>query len=168
MRGPEPRFSSLVPSAVSSCAVRRKWQRPRRRAVHSNALAERFGQTVECDLVFVTDYIIFHLVDRCSGYSVACLLASRRPEDIRAAINTHWVAHYGVPEVLVTDGEGALKSEYASIWAEPIHTLLKVKAVSQHASTAERHNAFLRQALQWLLSHAKAKVSLASSVTPLP
>ena len=60
----------LIPETVSTCTSCRAWSRPLPASVASVELADTFNQQVECDLMFVLSFIIFHLIDRL--HSLAC------------------------------------------------------------------------------------------------
>ena len=68
---------------------------------------------------------------------------SKQPSDLCAAISKSWIADFGVPECIISDREGGIASEYASIWSERRGTSIRLKAVGQHAPVVERHDELL-------------------------
>ena len=147
----------LIHSVCSSCAVCRQWQRPSSKAVHSTRTSTRFNECLQIDLLFVLTHILVHMCDECTRFSMACLIENKQPESITAAIASRWIAYFGSPEVIMSDKEGGIASEIGSVWAERMRTSIRLKAVGQHASTVERHNALLRDVIHKILGQLQTE-----------
>eukprot|EP00971_Amphidinium_carterae_P271540 5387674-Amphidinium_carterae.1 len=142
---------------TDTCRVCRLWQRPSPRPLNRSRLADNFNQLVQCDLLFVLDYIIVHLIDECLRFSVAIPVKSRAPSDVLGAITRAWFKVFGPPAVLVSDREGAVASEEGAVWAERWNTSIKLKAHGSHAAIVERHNELLRQQIHRTLSQLQSE-----------
>ena len=134
----------LVDSIVQSCSICRSWSKPGHRSMTSTTLASEFNQSVQCDLLFVEDYIILHLIDSAIRWTATALIPDRTSESIIKAITTNWLKLYGPMIALVSDQEGGLTSEVAAIWAEKWRINLLLKPKGSHAVIVERHHAILR------------------------
>ena len=117
--------------------------------------AENFNQRVQLDLLFVGDFIILHLCDECTRFSMAEIIDSKDPTDILPAIKRAWIKYFGVPQLFVSDSEGALSSEEAAIWAERLGTSFKLLPKNTHATTVERHHETLRQLIHRIAAQLK-------------
>ena len=67
--------------------------------------ADAFDQQVDCDLMCVHTYIIFHLIDRCARWHAACLVQSKGEQELLGALDTIWVGIHGPMRELIMDGE---------------------------------------------------------------
>ena len=75
--GVPDRVLQMVPEICSTCEIGRTWSRPGPSNAMNIDLPDTFNQQVECDLVFVYKSIIFHLVDRCTRWEAACIIADK-------------------------------------------------------------------------------------------
>ena len=66
----------MIPEIVSTCIRRRAWSKPLPASVASVELVDTFNQQLECGLLCVLGYSIFHLIDRCARWRSACLVQS--------------------------------------------------------------------------------------------
>ena len=85
----------LIPAIVTTCVSCRTWARPLPASVASVELADTFNQQVECDLMFVYKYTIFHLIDRCTRWHAACVVENRESQTLIDALDRLWVSVHG-------------------------------------------------------------------------
>ena len=64
----------MMPEIANTCTCCRPWSKPPPASVE---LADSFNLQVDCKLLFVYRYIIFHLIDRCAQWHAACLVQSK-------------------------------------------------------------------------------------------
>ena len=137
----------LVPDIVDTCAACRKWTRPLPDAQASVEVSDTFNFQVECDLMFVYRYIIFHLIDRCTRWHQATLVENKKAETLVAALET-WVSLHGPMKELIVDGErGIVIAETAKQYCQRNGIKVVVRAPMQHARMIERRGALLRDSL---------------------
>ena len=79
---------ALIPEIVGTCASCRAWSLPPQASVASVELADTFNQQLEADLMFVYHYIIFHTIDRCTRWHVACIVQSKADHVLLDALNS--------------------------------------------------------------------------------
>ena len=58
--------TDLIQDVVDTCVACRSWARPLPDAQASVEITDTFNHQVECDLLFIYKFIIFHLIDRCT------------------------------------------------------------------------------------------------------
>ena len=85
-----------------------------------------------------------HMIDEAIRWSAGQIVAGKKASDLLPAIIQCWFRIFGPCQFLVSDHEGSLFSEEASIALERWHVVLKPKPVGSHAYVNERHNALLR------------------------
>ena len=138
-------IATLVHEVVDTRACCRKWAKPLPASVASVNVPDAFNVQVECDLLFIYDYIIFHLICRCTRWHAAVLVENRETETLLTALNDAWIAIHGPMKELIMDGETAI--------AEPLSSGLFLarqgityvpRAPDQHARYIERRGAILR------------------------
>ena len=66
-----------VDEEVHTFAECRQWTRPQPQAIASITLADYCNHMVEQDLMFVDDFIIFHLIDRCTRWYHALIVPDK-------------------------------------------------------------------------------------------
>ena len=145
-----------VQGVVDSCRVCRLWQSNGRNAVTSNRQSIEFNETIQIDLLFISELIILHMVCEATRWSAATIVPSKKCEDLIPAIIQNWFRIYGPPTTIVADHEGALCGEEAAIAFERWNVAFKPKPIGSHAYTVERHNALLRSQF----NHIKAQCIL--------
>ena len=123
----------------------------------TSSLAEKFGEVVQADLLFVEDFIIVHLIDESIPWTATQLVPDSQAATIIKAITNMWLKLFGPMQCLVSDQEGGLASEEAAVWAERWKLSLRLKAKGQHAVVVERHHQLLRDALHKLLAQARSE-----------
>ena len=151
-----------IAPTVESCAICRMWQRPGHRSMTTTRTVDKFGQSVQVDLLFVEEYIVLHMIDEAIRWTATALIPDRQTQTILSAITLAWIKLYGPMQTLVSDQEGALASEEGAVWAERWKINLLLKAKSQHAQVVERHHAILRDHLHKILAQLRSEKLLVS------
>ena len=146
-----------ISETVDSCKICRMWKAPGRRSMTTSSLAERFGEVVQVDLLFIEEFIVVHLIDEAIRWTATQLVPDRQASTIIKAITGMWLKLFGPMQCLVSDQEGGLASEEAAVWAERWKLSLRLKAKGQHAVVVERHHDILRDALHKMLAQARSE-----------
>ena len=147
----------LVDPIVQTCAICRMWAKPGHRSITTTRFAENFNQAVQCDLLFIEEHVILHMIDEAIRWTATALLSDRNAETILKAITKNWIKLYGPMSSLVSDQEGGLTSEACAVWAEKWKIDLRLKAKGQHAVIVERHHAILRDHVHKILAQARTE-----------
>ena len=134
-----------VQTVVDTCSTCREWQRRSDKPVASLTLTSKFNEAVQFDLLFLDDVIVAHMICTCVRWAQGQIVPNREPKAILPAIEHFWFRHYGAPQMIVSDQEGALFSDEGAIWASRWKVELKSKAKGAHAHIVERRNDMLRQ-----------------------
>ena len=95
------------------------------------------------------------MIDEATRWTCASFVVSRTPNDILGCITRNWIRIFGAPRFLISDREGALGSEEASVWFERWQIEPRLKAKGSHASVVERHHEILRQQLHKISSQLR-------------
>ena len=90
------------------------------------------------------DHVILHLIDECIKWTVAVIVNDKETCTILEAMPEYWVRQFGAPEVLIWDGEGAMNSDEAKIWATRWSIELIMRPADKKVWIAERHHEILR------------------------
>ena len=88
----------------------------------------------------MVQYAIVHLIDEATRWTCATIVTDRSPVSILGCITRNWIRIFGAPRILISDREGALGSEEASVWFERWQIEPRLKAKGSHASVVERHH----------------------------
>ena len=147
----------LVKEVVDTCRICRAWKKPGIKSMSHLNQSEAFNERVQVDILYVDEWIIVHLCDECTRFSMAEIINSREPADILQSIRNSWIKYFGVPKLLVSDSEGGLCSEEAGIWAERLHTSFKLLPRGSHATVVERHHETLRQLIHRIAAQCKSE-----------
>ena len=151
--GVHPRIISIAKQVVDTCQVCRAWARPSPRAVATAAVPSRFNQLVQCDLLFVRDKIVLHMIDVCTRYTATEVVTDRNTSALLSAFQVGWFKLFGPPKAVVVDQEGGLTGPEAAAWFEARTVSLEPRAKNQHADMVERHHEILRRQIHLLEGH---------------
>jgi hypothetical protein len=146
----------LISSVVDTCRICRMWVRPQPKSMATSRITTRFGEVVQCDLLFVEEMVILHLIDEATRWTATALLAGRKTSDVLPAITATWLRIFGAMDVLVSDQEGALASEEGAVWCERWGISLRLKPKGSHAQLVERHHEVLRQIIHRVRAEARS------------
>ena len=103
----------LIKPIVETCSVCRLWEAPRPDAMSSIHVVDKFNHAVEGDLMFYSEHIIFHLVDKCIRWEAAVEIKDRECHTLLGAISVLWIAIHGAMGTLIFDGETGLQTDEA-------------------------------------------------------
>ena len=107
---------SLIPEICDTCKICRQWSKPLPGNVCAVDLPDEFNKQVECDLLFVHKFIIFHLLDRCTRWHATLVVNDREEETLTFALDSVWVKIHGPMKFLIIDCEsGITLSELAKL-----------------------------------------------------
>ena len=121
------------------------WAQPGPDNVCSVDIADTFNKQVECDLLFIHKYIIFHMLDRCTRWHAGTLVSDKLEATLTNAIQLSWVGIHGPMKELILDGEsGIVISELTNTSLRRHGIQLRPRAKDQHAGFVERRGALLR------------------------
>ena len=114
----------------------------------STELPDKFNDQVECDLLFVHKYIIFHMLDRCTRWHAARIIPDKVSETLMKAMEENWFTIHGPPRELITDNEGGIVlSDRTKLFLARRGVKLHPRGKDQHARYIERRGALLRDAI---------------------
>ena len=74
-------------------------------------MTTRFNEADQAELLFTENKRVLRLIDETIRYSVAGEISFCKAENIFEELHSRWVSIFGAPEVIITDQEGAFKSE---------------------------------------------------------
>ena len=138
-------IATLVHEIVDTCAACRKWSKPLPASVASVNVPNAFNEQVECDILFIYDYKIFHMIDRCTRWHAATLVEDKSTESLIGALNDAWITIHGPMKELISDGETAIAEALSSGLFLARHGIkLCPRATDQHARYIERRGAIVR------------------------
>ena len=121
------------------------WTTPGPDNVCSVDLADKCNAQVECDLLCVHQYIIFHLIDRCTRWHAGRVVPNKEEETLTTALAELWVQIHGPMKELFIDGEtGMVASDLSNTYLRRQSIQLRVRAKDQHARFIERRGVLLR------------------------
>ena len=137
----------LIPDIVDTCVACRAWHRPLPDAQASVSLSDTFNQEVECDLLFIYNFIIFHLIDRCIRWHVARLVKGKKAPDLIPVLD-FWCEMYGPMKYLIVDGErGIVIAEETKDFCKQKGITIRERAPGMHGRYIERRGAMLRDSI---------------------
>ena len=109
---------NLIQQVVDNCHVCRLWQKPGKRSIALGRLTTNFNEVVQTDLLFINKWIILHLVDEATRWSMTKVLRKKDAATLLNAITTTWIQIWGPMRTLVTDEESGLHGDETSTWAD--------------------------------------------------
>ena len=148
---------SQVKDVCDTCRICRAWAKPTSKAMSHLTQAQNFNERVQIDLLFVGSWTITHMIDEATRFSMAEIAKSREPAEILSTIKRGWIKIFKAPQLFISDSEGALGSEEASIWAERLGTSFKLLPKGSHATMVERHHQTLRDLLHRIMAQLKVE-----------
>ena len=137
----------LIPDIVDTCVACRAWHRPLPDAQASVSLSDTFNEEVECDLLFIYNYIVFHLIDRCIRWHVARVVKGKHARDLIPVID-FWCEMYGPMKKLIVDGErGIVIATETKDFCNQKGITICERAPGMHGRYIERRGAMLRDSI---------------------
>ena len=153
--GIKPSIIALVPRIIDTCRQCRAYQRPGPHPKTTITLATDINDIVEADIMFYSDFMIWHMVDRADRWQAGVILPSKNAQDVINAIETCWCSLWGPPKRLVADGERALISQEVTEYLARKGITYTPKAPHQHAQIAERRGQILRAQMHVIAAQAE-------------
>lgn len=147
----------LAKPVVETCRVCRTWARPGHRSQATMRLSTSFNSVIQVDLLFIETLVVLHVIDEAIRWSAGMVIGGKTPSHILPALALCWFKVYGPPEVLISDKEGALLSEEASVFFERYGCTIRPRPVGAHATTVERHHEILRQTFHRVKTQLQAE-----------
>jgi hypothetical protein len=59
-----------IKDVVDGCRICRQWKRPGDKALATAKVVSKLGECIQCDLLFVFDFIVLHVLDEATRFSV--------------------------------------------------------------------------------------------------
>lgn len=107
-----PRMSAKIKSIVKrccTCKVNKYDRHPNKPLLNATPIPAYAGHTIHIDLFSTEGHRVLTAVDKFSKFAQAKIIASKSIEDIKQPL-TDLLFFYCVPEIVVIDNEGALRS----------------------------------------------------------
>ncbi len=90
------------------------------------------------------DDILLHLICECIKWTAIVRVPSKASDVLFNAVTMKWLMPFGLPEMMVWDGEGSRRSDEAQIWADRRGFKLHIKPKGPKSCIAERHHEIMR------------------------
>ena len=98
-------------------------------------------------MMFYKKHIIFHIMDRCIRLAAGLEIPDRERDTLIDAYYYCWLAHHDPFGTLYSVGEGGLNNDQAKEAFANEGTVLRIRALGQHATSIESRNGILRATL---------------------
>ena len=79
-----------------------------------------FNHIVQADFFFLWDHVFILLVDACTRYKFANVLADRSLESIRSVLFAGWFRFFGPPLIFLCDQEGVLAGDTFAVLCDKL------------------------------------------------
>jgi transposase InsO family protein len=128
-------------------------------------LSDRFNGAVALDLkehVHNKSWIL-HIIDLFTRYSAACLIKTKRAEEIIKKVCSVWITNFGAPAMFLTDNGGEFSNESFRELNEKFNVETATTAAESPFSngTCERHHLILVEAMQKTMLEEKCDPEIA-------
>ena len=162
-RGNDMDLIKAIKEVSQSCDVCKIYKKPSPRPAVGMPLASDFNEVVALDLKFFRGNIILHLIDHVSRFSAACIVKSKKPNEIIDAIFRIWISVFGPPKRFLSDNGGEfVNCEFLDMCEAFGIVVLTTAAESPWSNgLCERHNAFLADMLQKVSEEQKCDLPTA-------
>ena len=111
--GLPPSIQKVVAEVCDTCRECRAWTKPKPEVQPSLTVSTRVCQHGELDLMFYRDYIIFHIMDRCTRFHTGDEAKDKSEDTLIELYELTWCKHFGPFEILYVDGESGLTNKNA-------------------------------------------------------
>jgi transposase InsO family protein len=145
-------FLKMIEDCCDECEVCQKFKRPPLRPVVGMPLADNFNQVVCMDL---KEHIhnqswIFHMIDSATRYSAACIVYSKRAEEIIDSIFSMWITYFGAPRKFLSDNGGEFSNDSFREMTEKLNIEAMTTAGESPFSNGivERHNLIIAESMK--------------------
>ena len=101
-------FLKLIETCCENCEFCRKYKKPFYRPVVGFPVAEHFNQVVCIDLKELEKGKLWflHMVDAATRYTAACIIHTKKKEEVVCRIFQLWIAYFGTPKKFHSDCGG--------------------------------------------------------------
>lgn len=145
-------FLKIIENVCDTCDICIKFKRPPLRPVVGMPLADSFNQVVSMDL---KEHVhnkswIFHMIDTATRYSAACLVYSKKPNEIISKIFSIWITYFGCPRKFLSDCGGEFSNDLFREMSEKLNIENATTAGESPFSNGivERHNLVLADCMK--------------------
>lgn len=160
-------FLKMIEEVCDNCEICLKFKRPSLRPIVTVPIASKFNEVVCMDLKehMHNQSWILHLIDAATRYSAACLVFSKKADEIISSIFSIWIAYFGCPKKFLSDCGGEFSNESFREMNEKLNIENATTAGESPFSNGicERHNAILAECMKktMLDANCDAKMALA-------
>ena len=164
-------FLNVLEECYDNCEFCHLSKKAPLRPIVGLPLADRFNQVVCMDLKEYkhNEIWILHLIDSATRYSAACLITTKRQDEIVKNIYMMWISYFGYPHKFMSDNGG----EFSNDRFREMNEKLNIETVTTAAEApfsngiVERHNLILYDAMCKTMRDAQCepKVALAWAVS---
>ena len=91
---PEDVLKHIKP-VIDACRICRQWQRPGDKSIASSIVVQKLGECIQIDLLFVLEYIVLHILDEATRFSVCRCIPDKTAESILEGLSESWIAVFG-------------------------------------------------------------------------
>ena len=137
----------MIQVIIETCRQCRTWAKHGDEVTPSVELHMEQNHTVEADIMFYKQFMIWHMIDRADRWHAALVIESKDTNTLCDAIDTTWYQIWGPFKHLVIDGESGVNSNEGKAFLKRKGIQLDTRAVGQHARMIERRGAILRHAM---------------------
>ena len=151
----DKRFIQAIKKCCDSCSVCVRYKKPPLRPIVTTPLATEFNEVVCMDLKLIdSKYMILHLIDSATRYSMASIVRSKKATEIVHIVSEMWIKYFGAPGTFMSDNGGEFSNE---LFEELCGSLNIIDAKTAPYSgfsngTVERHNGVLAETVSKLLN----------------
>ena len=136
------------------CAAYQQYKWPNQTAPATLSKSDHFNQRLQADVFWIkiedVKYPVLSCADLATKYQSATLIPNKQTSALIAGLERCWIAHFGVPETLLTDeGRGWLSDQFLH-WSDELsiqHEVAPGEALTR-LSLVERRHAGLRRAIE--------------------
>ena len=110
---------------------------------------------MQFDLLFIGSHIVGVLIDEATRWTVAEEIPNRETETLLRFIIDRWIRIFGPITTLLSDQEGGLTGEQASVWYERHSIAPRYNPKGSHAAIIERHHQMIRDTVHKVQTQAE-------------
>ena len=148
----------MIPDIVNTCSACRAWVEPQPASIASVGLTETFNDQVEAYLICIYNFIVFHVVGRCTRWHATRLTSSKEDTSLIHTLEESWTTIHGPMHELTMGCEsGVAKSQRTQECLKRRGIKFAPRAPGQHARIIERRGALLSDAIHRIDAQLKHK-----------
>ena len=161
----DPEFLKAIEESCDNCEICEHFKKPPLKPIVGLRLADNFNEVVSMDL---KEYIhgeswILHLIDTATRYSAACLINTKKQDEIVKKIFSMWITYFGAPCKFLSDNGGEFANATFREMNEKLNVITATTAAESPWSNGivERHNAVLYESMMKTISDTKCDADIA-------